>query len=77
MHGMKMPLEAVLAENLRRLRKKGRLTQENLAMHAGLTVRAYRDIEEERYIPPIGILIRLARALGCRLDDLLPLDEIE
>jgi len=77
MHGMKMPIESVLAANLRRLREKGRLSEESLARHAGLTLRGYREIEEERYMPTASVLVRLARALGCRLDDLLPLDEIE
>ncbi len=72
-----MPVEFILAENLKRLRKKSRLSEENLARHAGLTVRGYREIEEERYVPTIQVLVRLARAIGCKLDDLLPLDEIE
>ncbi len=72
-----MPLEYVLAQNLRRLREAKHLSQENLARHAGLTTRAYRDIEEDRYTPTISVVIRLARAIGCTLDDLLPLDEIE
>jgi len=77
MFGQRMPVEYVLATNLKKLREKARLTQENMATHAGLTVRTYRDIEEERYIPALNVLVRLARALGCSLDDLLPLDEVE
>ena len=72
-----MPVEYVLAKNLRRLREKKRLSEENMARYAGLTARGYREIEHERYIPSIVVLVRLAKALNCRLDELLPLDEIE
>jgi len=72
-----MPVEYVLAKNLRRLREKKRLSEENMARYAGLTPRGYREIEHERYMPSIIVLVRLAKALNCRLDELLPLDEIE
>lgn len=42
-----------------------------------MTIQGYREIEEERYVPTIVVLIRLAKALNCSLDELLPLDEIE
>ena len=77
MSGRPLPIEFVLADNLKRLRKEKHLTEEGLSRHAGLTVRGYREIEEERYIPTLAVTVRLARALGCKLDDLLPLDEIE
>ncbi len=73
----KWPVEYVLAMNLKRIRKDKRITEENLSRWAGLTVRAYRDIEEERYVPKLVVIVRLARALGCKLDDLIPLDEVE
>ena len=71
------PIEYVLSENLLFLRKKNFLTEEGLAKNAGLTVRAYREIEEERYLPTVSVLVRLARALRCKLDDLLPINEVE
>jgi len=77
MYGTKWPVDYVIARNLKRLREKNRLTQENIAKFAGLTVRAYREIEEERYIPTINVLVRLAKALRCRLDEIVPLDEVE
>jgi len=73
----KWPVEYVLAKNLRRLREDKRLSEENLSRWSGLTVRAYRDIEEERYVPKLVVIVRLARALGCTIDDLIPLDEVE
>ena len=72
-----MPVEYVLAKNLRRLREERKLSQENVARYAGLTPRGYREIEEERYTPSIAVLVRLARALRCSLDELLPPDEVE
>jgi transcriptional regulator with XRE-family HTH domain len=77
MFDSKMPIEYVLAQNLVRLRKKRRMSQEVMSRYSGLTIQGYREIEEERYIPTIAVLIRLAKALKCSLDDLLPMDEIE
>ncbi len=77
MDPIKMPIEYVLAENLKRLRKKRRMSDEAMSRYSGLTVHGYREIEEERYVPTISVLIQLARALKCSLDELLPLDEIE
>lgn len=77
MHDLKMPIEFVLAQNLVRLRKKRRMSQETMSRYSGLTIQGYREIEEERYVPTIVVLIRLAKALNCSLDELLPLDEIE
>ena len=77
MSDVKMPVEYVLAKNLRRLREQKRLSEENMARYAGLTTRGYREIEQERYVPSIVVLVRLAKALQCSLDELLPLDEIE
>jgi len=73
----RQPVELVLSENLKRLRRINRLTEESMSKNAGLTVHAYREIEEERYMPTIAVLVRLARALRCRLDDLIPIDEVE
>jgi len=77
MNDSKMPIEYILAQNLVRLRKKRRMSQETMSRYSGLTIQGYREIEEERYIPTIVVLIRLAKALNCTLDELLPLDEIE
>jgi len=77
MSGMKWPVEHVLAGNLKRLREEQKLSEENAARYAGLTTRAYREIEDERHTPSIMVLVRLARALRCSLDDLIPLDEVE
>lgn len=72
-----MPIEYVLAQNLVRLRKKRRMSQETMSRYSGLSIRGYREIEEERYVPTLPVLVRLAKALNCQLDDLLPMDEIE
>ena len=73
----KNPTEFVLSQNLIRIRKKKRMSQETVARYSGMTARGYREIEEERYMPTLVVLVRLAKALKCSIDDLLPLDEIE
>ena len=47
----KNPTEFVLSQNLIRIRKKKRMSQETVARYSGMTARGYREIEEERYMP--------------------------
>ena len=77
MEKSKYPLEIVLARSLTAIRNKRNITPEQLAKHAGVGSKVIEDIEEERYTPNLITLIRIARALRCSLNDLLPMDEIK
>jgi transcriptional regulator with XRE-family HTH domain len=60
-----------IKDRLKELRAAAGLTQQALAVKAGLSVSAVIHIEAGRIPDPrISTLKRLARALGCRIDDL-------
>ncbi|MDG4784371.1 helix-turn-helix transcriptional regulator [Micromonospora sp. WMMD1102] len=65
-------MDPTLGDNIARHRRRQRLTQEQLAEHAGLSVETIRKLETNSRtssrLPTIG---RLARALGVRTTDLL------
>jgi molybdate-binding protein/DNA-binding XRE family transcriptional regulator len=46
------------------------LTQKDLARKVGATRQALHAIETGRYLPNVALAVRLARALGCRVEDL-------
>ena len=72
----KQPLEIVLAKNLKSIRTRRKISREDLAHHTGTTEKTIIDIEDEVYTPNLGLLIRIAKALRCSLNDLIPIDEI-
>lgn len=59
--------EGKLGARIRKYREQLGLTQEELAVNAGLDVRFVADIENDLVYPAIGNLIRLSRALGQRV----------
>jgi transcriptional regulator with XRE-family HTH domain len=61
---------ALLAWNLRELRVKSRLSQEQLAVDAGLDRTYLGGIERGLANPTVAILDRLARALSIEVADL-------
>ncbi len=62
---------AVLAENVRRRRLAAELSQEDLALEAGLDRTYISQVEREKRNVTIEVLARLARALGTTADQLL------
>lgn len=62
---------ARLAWNLRRLRGERALSQEKLAVDAGVAAPYLSRIEQSRVNPTIDVLDRLAGALGVDVDVLL------
>ncbi|MDP9148343.1 MAG: XRE family transcriptional regulator [Myxococcota bacterium] len=62
---------SVLSANLRRLRAANGMSQADLADAAQLSCVGYRNIESGASAPRVDSLIRLAAALGVRLEELL------
>ena len=62
-----MPTEGKLGTRIRKYREQLGLTQEQLAVNAGLDVGFLADVEADRVYPPIGTIIKLSRALGQRV----------
>lgn len=67
----KSGIVAVLADNVRRLRKAAELSQEALALEAGLDRTYISQVEREKRNVTIEVLARLAAALGTTADQLL------
>lgn len=59
-----MKLRRVVAQNLRRLRRKGGLAQEELADRAGLNRNYIGMIEREENSPTVDALEQISKALG-------------
>jgi transcriptional regulator with XRE-family HTH domain len=59
-----MKLRRLVARNLRRLRRSGGLTQEELADRAGLNRNYIGMIEREENAPTVDALEQIAKALG-------------
>jgi putative molybdopterin biosynthesis protein len=51
-------------------RQKAGLSQTGLAEMVGIKRQAIYDIESGRYLPNTGVALKLARHLGCRVEDL-------
>lgn len=60
---------------MREARAQAGLSQQALAERVGLSRQAMNAIETGRAIPNTMIALRLARVLGCRVEDLFPLAE--
>ena len=56
-----------LGKRVSKYREQLGLTQEQLAVNAGLDLAYLQDVESGTIYPPIGMLIRLSRALGQRV----------
>ncbi|WP_128970641.1 helix-turn-helix domain-containing protein [Bradyrhizobium tropiciagri] len=59
-----MKLRRVVAQNLRRLRRKGGLSQEELADRAGLNRNYIGMIERQESSPTVDALEQISEALG-------------
>ena len=64
-----MKLKAVVARNLRVLRKQNGLTQEELAFQAGINRNYVGQIEREEKSPTVDTLEKLANALKANAVD--------
>ena len=59
-----MKAQALIARNVRRLRVREKLSQESLAVDAGIHRTCVSRIERDLEYPTVGILERLAQALN-------------
>jgi molybdate-binding protein/DNA-binding XRE family transcriptional regulator len=59
-----------LHSHLRERRTARGIAQADLARQLGVTRQALHAIESGRYLPNVALALRLARALGCRVEDL-------
>ncbi|QHP74045.1 XRE family transcriptional regulator [Bradyrhizobium sp. LCT2] len=66
-----MDLKEIMAINLRRIRHVKKMTQEELADRAGLSVRYIGAIERADVSASVTVLGRIAEALGVEATDLI------
>src|SRR5215831_19359771 len=67
--------QATIDNRLRQRRQAAGLSQQALATRCGLTRQAVNAIEGGHYVPNTLVALRLARALGSRIEDLFSLTE--
>lgn len=65
----------MLANNLKATRTRLGWSQQQLAEAAGVTRQTIGGIEAAQYAPSAAVALRLAKALGCRVEDLFWLEE--
>lgn len=70
-----MKTSEVFKENLKKLRKKLQVSQEDFARKVELSVRGYQKYEQGESAPTPEILDRFARVLGCDPLELLSPEE--
>ena len=66
--------ESLLRTKLRTRRVLADLTQEDLARKVGVTRQTVLAIEKGNYAPSVLLALKLARALGCTVEDLFDED---
>ena len=64
-----------MKNNIRELRKKLGLRQEDVASTLGVTRQTINAIENEKYNPTLELAMKLARLLNTTIEELFTLDE--
>lgn len=62
-----------LLNNLEVLRKSANLTQQDLSERAEVSRKSINAIENGVYVPSTVLALKMARTLGCRVEDLFEL----
>ncbi len=58
-------------EQLKTLREEAKMTQSDLATQSGLSIDSLRKWEQNKMLPKIDSVVRLAKALGAPLESLV------
>ena len=62
---------SIVGPKIKRLRESKNISLEEMAERSGLTTEQIISIEDDKYLPSLGPLIKIARALGVRLGTFL------
>ena len=65
-----------LINNLEELRKSAGLTQQELSESAEVSRKSINAIENGVYIPSTVLALKIAKTLGCNVEDLFQLPEL-
>ncbi len=77
MNGMAMNDTDNIICRLKLMRQQKGWTQSELGKRVGLKRQAIYDLESGRYLPNTAVALRLARVLGCRVEDLFAEESTE
>jgi len=66
----------MLAANLRRLRERNRLTQQDLAVRSGVPRPTLAHLESGEANPTLSVLVKVAEALGTSIEELIGRAEV-
>ena len=61
-----------LGGSIKLLRRKSKMTQEQLAERVGVTPKYIQYIESAKRVPSLKLLYKIARVLGVKVKDLFP-----
>ena len=64
-----------LSNRLRALRAERDLTQAGLAELVGVTRKTINTVENEVFVPSTTLALKLARAMGCSVEDIFSLEQ--
>jgi molybdate-binding protein/DNA-binding XRE family transcriptional regulator len=70
-----MKTDVNLCNNLKSIRTRLGMSQQELANIAGVTRQSIGGVESGQYAPSVSISLRLAKALGCQVEDLFWFEE--
>ncbi|MBN3898266.1 MAG: helix-turn-helix domain-containing protein [Nostoc sp. NOS(2021)] len=70
-----MKLDVNLCNNLKSIRTRLGMSQQELANIAGVTRQSIGGVELGQYAPSVAMSLRLAKALGCQVEDLFWFEE--
>ena len=62
-----------LLNNLQEIRKSAGLTQQNLSKSANVSRKSINAIENGIYVPSTVLALKIAKTLGCKVEDLFKL----
>jgi len=65
-----------LLNNLEELRKAANLTQQELSESAEVSRKSINAIENGVYVPSTVLALKIAKTLGCKVEDLFKLPKI-
>lgn len=64
-----------MKNNIKELRAKYNLTQDELAERLGVSRQTIISLEKERYNPSITLAFKLARLFSCQIEDIFVYEE--
>ena len=64
-----------MKNEIRVVRAKQRITQDELALQLGVSRQTINAIENNKYFPSLELGLKLSKELGCSVNELFSLDE--